>query len=63
MVVNIKHPPKSTACPCLIRVGKLESSDSNRNYPKKAMKEDPQRVLSISGAILDKVPPYASFKP
>jgi hypothetical protein len=37
--------PKSTASACLIPINNLERAGSNRNYPEKATKEDPRRVL------------------
>ena len=60
--VNPRLNPKSTASPCLAPHQNLERAGSNRNYRKKAFKEDPRRFLSSRGclkpsswAILDKV--------
>jgi len=68
-VVKRGARPKSTASPCLVRIRRLEGAVPRRNYRKKAMKEDPRRVLSCRSclnpscrAILDKVLLTASFK-
>jgi len=66
---KLTQSPKSTASPCLVRIRKIESAGSSRNYWKKAMKEEPRRVLSCRSCLnpsfranLDKVLLTASFK-
>jgi hypothetical protein len=44
-IVKGKRYPKSTVSACLIPINNLERAGSNRNYPEKATKEDPRRVL------------------